>query len=255
MTTITSRESLASLAQRANTEHAAFETTQSAAIAHAIAAGEALIEAKAQLDHGEWLRWLAEHVTFSDRTARRYMTIAANRTRVADLNSVREAVSVLAEPKPKPVPPTEQQKRMIELSRRFDRVMSDNAHVETDGGMPYVPQGLDPKWQAAEATEHIKRLVALAPSPERSEGLKQVLHALLRTPPPPELAEGPDLASMDVEEAAIYGELGSSPLRTQTVAKRSGVKHALEALRAMESRGLVTNTSNGSAWLRAPLGE
>jgi len=37
--------SLADLAATIRNEHAAYETTQSAAVAHAIAAGEALIEA------------------------------------------------------------------------------------------------------------------------------------------------------------------------------------------------------------------
>jgi hypothetical protein len=43
------------LAAQANAEHHAYETTQAAALRHAIAAGEALIEAKSLLQHGEWL--------------------------------------------------------------------------------------------------------------------------------------------------------------------------------------------------------
>lgn len=40
--------------------------------------GKRLIEAKAQLSHGEWEGWLAEKVEFSARTARRFMQIAEN---------------------------------------------------------------------------------------------------------------------------------------------------------------------------------
>jgi hypothetical protein len=69
---------LADLAARANAEHAAYEATQSAAIAHAIACGEALNEAKAQLPHGEWLPWLRENFAGSRQTADNYRRIAAN---------------------------------------------------------------------------------------------------------------------------------------------------------------------------------
>ena len=40
--------------------------------------GKRLIEAKAQLSHGEWENWLEEKVEFSARTARRFMQIAEN---------------------------------------------------------------------------------------------------------------------------------------------------------------------------------
>lgn len=40
--------------------------------------GKRLIEAKAQLSHGEWEHWLEEKVEFSARTARRFMQIAEN---------------------------------------------------------------------------------------------------------------------------------------------------------------------------------
>ena len=38
--------------------------------------GRRLIEAKAQLAHGEWLPWLKEKVEFSEATAQRFMRIA-----------------------------------------------------------------------------------------------------------------------------------------------------------------------------------
>jgi hypothetical protein len=43
---------------------------------HAIAAGHALIEAKALVAHGEWLAWVKEHCGFSERTAQIYMRLA-----------------------------------------------------------------------------------------------------------------------------------------------------------------------------------
>ncbi len=41
-----------------------------------IAIGNALIEAKAQLDHGRWEQWLSDRVQFSQRTANNFMRIA-----------------------------------------------------------------------------------------------------------------------------------------------------------------------------------
>lgn len=40
--------------------------------------GRRLIEAKQQLPHGQWQKWLAEKVAFSERSAQRFMRIAEN---------------------------------------------------------------------------------------------------------------------------------------------------------------------------------
>ena len=50
--------SLPDLAARIKAEHEAVSTALKESVAHAIAAGELLIEAKAQLGHGQWLPWL-----------------------------------------------------------------------------------------------------------------------------------------------------------------------------------------------------
>ena len=47
-----------------------------------MAAGDALIEAKAKMPHGGWLPWLAEHCKLSERSAQLYMQIARNREAV-----------------------------------------------------------------------------------------------------------------------------------------------------------------------------
>ena len=44
--------------------------------ASAIEVGKRLIEAKAQLNHGEWQTWLAEKVDFSEASAQRFMRLA-----------------------------------------------------------------------------------------------------------------------------------------------------------------------------------
>ena len=49
---------------------------------HAMAAGDLLIEAKAQLKHGQWLPWLAKHCVISERTAQLYVKLAKKRTTI-----------------------------------------------------------------------------------------------------------------------------------------------------------------------------
>jgi hypothetical protein len=48
-------------------------------VERAFDAGELLIEAKRQLQHGQWLPWLRDHVEISERTAQRYMRLTGNR--------------------------------------------------------------------------------------------------------------------------------------------------------------------------------
>jgi Protein of unknown function (DUF3102) len=71
--------SLATLAAVINAEHDAAERTARTAVDHARAAGEKLLLAKAQVEHGQWLPWLAEYCpALADRTARAYMRLARN---------------------------------------------------------------------------------------------------------------------------------------------------------------------------------
>lgn len=92
--------SLVDLAARINVEHEAAGRALKRSLQHAVAAGDLLIEAKAQLKHGQWLPWLSEHCQIPERTARLYMRLAKNKTEignVADL-TVRAAVALLASP-------------------------------------------------------------------------------------------------------------------------------------------------------------
>lgn len=75
------------LATIANTEHDLARSSADASVGHALRAGEALLAVKAQLAHGDWLPWLAANFSASERMAQRYMTIAGNPTRVADLDA------------------------------------------------------------------------------------------------------------------------------------------------------------------------
>lgn len=62
--------------------------------------GQRLIEAKAMLQHGEWLPWLTEQVEFSERAAQRFMKLAKewlNPTALSDLGATK-ALALLALP-------------------------------------------------------------------------------------------------------------------------------------------------------------
>jgi len=91
------------LARRIDAELGAVATALCSALAHAIAAGELLIEAKAKVRHGQWLRWLAAH-KFPQRTATHYMELARRRDDLCDQNgkvlpiSVNKALNMLKWP-------------------------------------------------------------------------------------------------------------------------------------------------------------
>ena len=76
--------SLPDLAARIRIEHRAASDKLSEALAHAMAAGDLLIEAKTQIPHGGWLPWLEANVEISDRTARLYMQTAKSWAEIAE---------------------------------------------------------------------------------------------------------------------------------------------------------------------------
>jgi hypothetical protein len=85
---------LAGLAARIRREHEATAAALRKGAQHALAAGKVLIEAKAQIKHGGWTKWLADECGLKPRTASLYMWLAEREDQignVADL-SLREAV-------------------------------------------------------------------------------------------------------------------------------------------------------------------
>jgi len=68
-TDIARSSSLADLAARIGAEHEATDVALKRSVEHSMAAGDLLLEAKAQVPHGQWLPWLREHCAMSERTA------------------------------------------------------------------------------------------------------------------------------------------------------------------------------------------
>jgi hypothetical protein len=79
---ITTSNSLADLAARIRAEHQATAAALTSSVEHAMTAGDLLLEAKAQVNHGQWLPWLTERCAMSERTAQLYMRIAKNRATI-----------------------------------------------------------------------------------------------------------------------------------------------------------------------------
>jgi hypothetical protein len=67
---------LSILAEEIRAAHAGVQAAAQQAAEYAVAAGKALIEAKALVRHGEWLPWLKANCGFAERTAQLYMRIA-----------------------------------------------------------------------------------------------------------------------------------------------------------------------------------
>ena len=99
---------MSELARRIDAEHSAVATALQSALAHGINAGELLIEAKRQVQHGEWRPWLEANCSVPARTARHYMALARQRKRLCDENgnalplSVHEAVEQLKQLRGRP---------------------------------------------------------------------------------------------------------------------------------------------------------
>lgn len=67
---------LPTLAAEIRRAHADVQEAAKTAAERAIAAGHKLIEARALVQHGEWLPWLRDHCALAERTAQLYMQLA-----------------------------------------------------------------------------------------------------------------------------------------------------------------------------------
>ena len=70
------RKTLKLLARSANLSHRWAAAAAGAAIAHTVAAGHALVQARELCEEGGWLRWLRKNFEGSIRTAQRYVRVA-----------------------------------------------------------------------------------------------------------------------------------------------------------------------------------
>jgi hypothetical protein len=85
------------LASRIKAAHKSITEHTRNIIDRAIEAGDALNQAKAKLDHGQWLPWLRNNCDLSERNAQIYMQLANNKSQLksaaaADLSTLADAL-------------------------------------------------------------------------------------------------------------------------------------------------------------------
>lgn len=86
------------LAATATNEHRQAMESALTAVRHAVASGEALLEARRQIKVGEWCDWLEANVDIARQTARNYMRLATYRDLVLDEggpSTIRGAIAIL----------------------------------------------------------------------------------------------------------------------------------------------------------------
>lgn len=110
------------------------ESMASQAVNEAILQGRSLAKAKARVPHGDWSGWLAiQCPLISDRTARRYMALAAKWPHVADLKEAESLRAALAlcdmegvSPNQNPAKQTSEDMRTLDLFTRATKYISDH---------------------------------------------------------------------------------------------------------------------------------
>lgn len=169
--------SLISLAHDICREHEHAYGKAREALEHARRAGELLIEAKAVVEHGQWLPWLATNVPFSERTAQGYMRLAsrwpeleAKSATVADL-PLRAALKALAEPD-----------EGASIARRLHDVAVDCADEHADDAhlharMKAITADASEFIEATTSMEAVARIADAAKEVERAAAARRV-HAM-----------------------------------------------------------------------------
>ena len=79
---VTTVTNIKTLAAQIRTEHLAVKEAARSGLAHAMKCGDLLIEAKAKVKHGDWLGWLKNECSISERMSQHYMKLAKHRREV-----------------------------------------------------------------------------------------------------------------------------------------------------------------------------
>jgi hypothetical protein len=158
--------SLSDLLARIHQEHDAASNALKSAVSHAIAAGELLLQAKKQLNHGKWLPWLQSNCEIPERTAQAYMRLARlpieKRNAVADL-PLREALSAIRS----------REQRLADAEAR------EAKQADTYSGIVHTTKN-GVSYYGAEAIERTTPTQQLPPPPPRTTDdiVRQIDHAL-----------------------------------------------------------------------------
>ena len=216
--------------------------------------GKRLIEAKAQLKHGEWLPWLSEKVEFSEASAQRFMQLAReyeNPALVRDLGASK-ALVLLALPaserenfaQEKHVVNGEE-KSVSEMSKREleeairRRKLAELKAAETARELDRQKEATA---EAARAEVENAKSISLA-AQERTAELERELKAL-REKPVDVAVQTVDASAEQIAAAVKEAEKAAKAKRDAAVAKKAEELKAAEAQRD-EARKAVENAEAG----------
>ena len=113
----------------------------------AIQIGELLTGIKDKMDHGQWLPWIQKNLSFSDRTAARYIKCFSERERLGkfdSLSNLTEAYELLSEPKTEPAPLLSAAARIArakELDSQISQSLAGIQSTDTDFADDELPVG------------------------------------------------------------------------------------------------------------------
>ena len=91
----------AKLAREVNALNAELLGVTANAVQKAIRVGEILCELEVLVGHGNWRTWLADNLSFSYRTAARYLRFYLHRDKLTEAKTVEEAEEILSRPREK----------------------------------------------------------------------------------------------------------------------------------------------------------
>ena len=154
-----------------DTERAATNATEGALIV-----GRMLIEAKAQVKHGEWDNWILQNCNLATRTARAYMRLAntvpqlddSKRQRVADL-PLREAIKAIATDSTAPPKSTQtgiraskktDREKAVSIFGKAERALKDSSKSIGMGVVVKGQQVSDLRKKLNEVLEELERMEA-----------------------------------------------------------------------------------------------
>lgn len=145
--------SLSDLSEVANNAAECVESDMRSAVQNAITAGRALISAKSQCAHGQWLDWLKSNWRFGVRLAQDYMSIAntQNSAYLTSASSISEALRMIADAKQEAKADAEASQPELGLvDSEVDSIVVDDAFV-----CAVCSESFDtPVWHCEECDHH-----------------------------------------------------------------------------------------------------
>jgi hypothetical protein len=161
---------LASLAKRANQEHALVRASGQAMLQHALKSGQALILCKAEVKAKglKWLPWLEENFQGSEGSAELYMRLARNSEHVQNLDpseqSLRGALNSLRALRPKEkkqgkkTPAPVDGETILRQLEELDIDTLDDPSAFADQALRLLIDKVGPEWFAEQVAEFADRI-------------------------------------------------------------------------------------------------